>query len=90
MLIVITVPTSFIGVHLTYLNEPVPSRGRLGRDRMLVDLQLPVQSEPITTKVVSLNRAHGDVYSIQNYVIEFVSDLRQISGFLRILVSSTN
>ena len=35
-----------------------------------VDLQLP-----ITTKVVSLNPAHGEVYSIQHCVIKFVSDL---------------
>ena len=27
-----------------------------------LDLQLPVQSMPITTKVVSSNRAHGEVY----------------------------
>ena len=33
-----------------------------------LDLQLPVQSEPITTKVVSLNPNHGDMYSIQRYV----------------------
>jgi hypothetical protein len=31
-----------------------------------------VQSAPITTKVVSLNPAHGEVYLIQNYVIKFV------------------
>ena len=30
-----------------------------------LDLQLPVQSVPITTKIVSLNPSHGDVYSIQ-------------------------
>jgi hypothetical protein len=45
----------------------------------------PVKSEPITTKVLSLNPAHGEVYSIQHYVIKFVSDLRQVSGFLRVL-----
>ena len=28
----------------------------------LMDLQLPVQSLPITTKVVSLNHAHGEVF----------------------------
>jgi protein gp37 len=44
---------------------------------------IPVQSVPITTKVVSSNPAHGEVYSIQYYVIQFVSDLRQVSGFLR-------
>ena len=53
-----------------------------GRDRMVVDVQLPVQSVPITTKVVSSNPAHGEVYSIQHYVIKFDSDLRQVGGFL--------
>ncbi len=32
---------------------------------------------PITTKVVSSNPVHGQVYSIQHYVIKFISDLRQ-------------
>jgi hypothetical protein len=48
-------------------------------------LQLPVQSMPITTKVVSSNPVHGDVYSIQRYVIKFVNDSRQVGGFLRVL-----
>jgi hypothetical protein len=39
-----------------------------------LDLQLPVQLVTITTKVVSLNPVHGEVYSIQRYVIKFVSD----------------
>jgi len=56
-----------------------------------LDLQLPVQSVPNTTKVASLNPIHGEVYSIQHYVIKFVCDLRQVSGFLLILpISSTN
>ena len=50
-----------------------------------LDLQLPVQSVPITTNVVSLNPVNGEVYSIQHYVIKFVIDLRQISGYLRVL-----
>jgi len=52
---------------------------------VVVDLQLHVQSVPITTKVVSLNSVHGEVHSIQHYVIKFVSDLRQVGGFLRVL-----
>jgi hypothetical protein len=50
-----------------------------------LDIQLPVQSVhmPITTNVVSLNPVHGEVYSIQHYVIKFVSDLRHVGGFLR-------
>jgi len=38
----------------------------------------------ITTNIVSSNPAHGEVYSIQHYVIKFVSDLQQVGGFLRI------
>ena len=41
----------------------------------LLNLQLPVQSVPFTTKVVSSNLVHDEVYSIQHYVIKFVSDL---------------
>ena len=50
----------------------------------LLDLQLPMQSVPITTNVVSSNLAVGEGYSIQCYVI-FVSDLRQVGGILRVL-----
>jgi hypothetical protein len=41
----------------------------------------------ITTEVVSLNSSHGKVYSIQHYMIKFVSDLWLVDG---ILVTSTN
>jgi hypothetical protein len=33
----------------------------------------------------SVDNAHAEVYSIQHYVRKFVSDLRQIVGFLRVL-----
>jgi len=33
---------------------------------------------------VSSNPAHGEVYSIQHYVIKFVIDLRQVGAFLRL------
>jgi len=39
----------------------------------------------ITTKFVSSNPAHGEVYSIQHYVIKFVSNLWQVGGILRVL-----
>jgi hypothetical protein len=55
-------------------------RGR-GRHRMI---QLPVQSMPINTNVVSSNSIHIEVYSTQHYVIKFVSDLRQVGGFPRV------
>jgi hypothetical protein len=50
-----------------------------------LDLQLPMQSVPITAKVMSLNPTHGEVFSIQHYMIKFVSDFLQIGGFLLIL-----
>ena len=43
---------------------------------------LLVQTVPITTKVVSSNNSHGEVQSIQHYVIKFVSDLWQGGCFL--------
>jgi hypothetical protein len=44
-----------------------------------------MQSVYITTKVVSSNPADVEVNSIQLYVIKFVSYLRQVGGFLRVL-----
>jgi hypothetical protein len=37
------------------------------------------------TKVVGSNPVHVEEYSIQHYVIKFVKDLWQVSGFLRVL-----
>jgi hypothetical protein len=34
---------------------------------------------------MSSNPVHGEVYLIQHYVIKFVSDLRQIGDFLRVV-----
>ena len=39
-----------------------------------------------TTNFVSLNPTRGEVYSVQQYVIKFVSDLQQIRGFLLVLL----
>jgi hypothetical protein len=53
---------------------------------MVVGFITTVQSVPFTATVVSLNPTHGEVYSIQHYVIKFVTDMRQVgsgySGFL--------
>ena len=48
-----------------------------------------IQTVPIATNVVSLNSAHGKVYSMQNYVINFVSDIRQVGGVLQVLLFPT-
>ena len=39
-------------------------------------------SVSVTTNIVS---SSGEVYSIQHYVLKFVSDLRQVGGFLLVL-----
>jgi len=53
-----------------------------------LDLQLPMQFVPITTNIASLNPTHGEVYflvRIQLSVIKFVSYLRQVGVFYRVL-----
>ena len=50
-----------------------------------LNLQLPLQSVPITSNVVSSNPADGEVYLIQYYVIKFVSDVWKVCDFLRLL-----
>jgi hypothetical protein len=47
-----------------------------------LDLQLPMQSVPITTDYEFEFRSGRGV---QHYVIKFVSDLRQVGGFLQVL-----
>jgi hypothetical protein len=39
----------------------------------------------IPTDVVSLNLDQGEVYNSEHYVIRYVSDLRQVSGFLQVI-----
>ena len=59
---------------------------RRDRDRMVVGFTISyMQSFPITTKVMCSNPHSGEVYSIQHYVIKFVSDLRQVGRFLQVL-----
>ena len=61
------------------------ARGRRGRARIIVGF--------ITTYAISAYHYQRcefeprsiEVYSIQHYVIMFVTDLRQIGGFLRVL-----
>jgi hypothetical protein len=50
-----------------------------------INLQLPVQSLPITTDVMSSNAVHGEMYTVQHCVIKFVSYLRQIGVSFQVL-----
>jgi hypothetical protein len=40
---------------------------------------------PIIAQGVSFTLVHGEVYSIQLYVIKFVTELWQVGGFLMIV-----
>ena len=61
--------------HILVINPINVIRGR--RDRMVVRFtNTYMGAVAITTKVVSSNPANGEVYSIQHYVIKFLSDLR--------------
>ena len=40
---------------------------------------------PLVADKGSSNPAHGELYTIQHYVIKFVSDLRQVGGLVRVL-----
>ena len=53
---------------------------------VVVVIVLPIKSMSIGTNVVSSNPAHGELYSIQHYVIKFISDLWQVGGFLQVLL----
>ena len=57
---------------------------------MVLDLQLPVQSVQITTKVLSSKLVHGDLYSIQHYVINLSVTYDRSVVFSRFSVSSNN
>jgi hypothetical protein len=57
-----------------------------GRDRKLVGFRITYAfSVYHYLKVGSSNPANDEVYSIQHYVIKFVSNLRQIGYFLWVL-----
>ena len=65
-----------------------PGRDRRGRDRMVSGFTTKCALMPITTKVESSNPVHGELYSVQHYVIQFVSTSRWFSPGTP--VSSTN
>jgi hypothetical protein len=44
----------------------------------------------LLANVVSSNPTHDEVYSIQHYVIKYVSELRRLAGFLLVLTNKTD
>ena len=60
-------------------------RDRRGRDRMVVELTTTCAICAYHQYHCEFEPVHGEVYSIQHYVIKFISDLPQVSGFHRVL-----
>jgi hypothetical protein len=59
-------------------------RGRYGRDRMVVGFTTTYAISAYHHLCCEFKSHSDEVFSIQHYVIKFVSDLRQVSGFLRV------
>ena len=78
----------FIFVTCNLQNSTSQDWGANRHDHMVVGIRLPVQSVPMTTKVVSLNPTHSEVCSIQCYVIKWLVAGRWFSPGTP--VSSTN
>jgi hypothetical protein len=59
--------------------------GRRGCDRMVVGFTTTYAISACHHIRCEFEPSSGEVYSIQHYVIKFVSDLLQVGGFLRVL-----
>ena len=59
--------------------------GRHGRDRMVVGFTTTCAIRAYHHESCEFEPVHGEVYLIQHYVIKFVSNLRQVDGFLQVL-----
>ena len=74
--------SDFIFQFVHTLSTPLELKGgRRGHDRMVVGFTTNC-SNSAYYQVVSSDPVHGEVYSIQHYVIQFVLDFRQVEHFL--------
>ena len=78
----------FVALNTITLTLPphIQIEGRRGHNRMVVGFTTTCAISSYHHLIVSSNSAHGEVYSIQHYAIKFVSDLRHVAGFLRVLL----
>ena len=56
------------------------------RDRMVVEFTTIYAISAYHHKRCEFESCSGEVYSIQHYVIKFVSGLRQVCGFLQVFL----
>jgi hypothetical protein len=61
-------------------------RGRRGHDHMVVGFTPTYAISAFHHCSYEFEPRSGEVYSIQHYVIKFVSELQQVGGFLRVLL----
>ena len=72
----------------TQLRRDVPDItlwDRRGRDCVIVGFTTTYMISDYRQYRCEFETAHGEVYMIQHYVIKFVSDLRQVGGFLQVI-----
>ena len=76
-------------IYYSYLKKTKKQKNSKGQANPYVKILLNFLNWTVISnikyKVLSSNPVHGEVYSIQHYVIKFVIDLRQVVGFLRVL-----
>ena len=58
---------------------------RRGRDRMLVGFTITYAISVYHYKRCEFESRSRKVFSVQHYMIKFVSDLQQVCGFLRVV-----
>ena len=68
---------------LIVTKEKSHNRGRRGHCRMVVGFITTYAMRIYHHQCCEFESSSGEVYSIKHYVIEFVSDLRHVGGFLR-------
>ena len=67
------------------MSNSLRHRGRRGRDPIVVGFTTICAISAYHHQRLEFESRSGEVYSIQHYVIKFVSNLRQVGGFLRVL-----
>jgi len=79
----VTYTSEYLYRQLDCVDNTCLSRGRRGHDRTLVGFTITCAISAYHHWGWDEFESHsGEVYSIQHYVIKFVSDLGQVSGFL--------
>ena len=80
-----SVYTCYIAIMFHFLTFFFYYPDHCGRDRMVVEFTTTYGIRAYHNFIVISNPTYNEMYSIQLYLIKFVSDLWQDSGFLQVL-----